>query len=91
MQGNKAGAATIAAMTAILIGVAGTQLEAGTARAGTHTENMKVMCQRVREVNSKGLSGVGYLQWFFTKNGIASASAVPGFWRELKTYCPTIW
>ena len=59
--------------------------------ARSHKDNMNVMCQRVREANSKGLSGIGYLEWFFSKNNIAPASAVPGFWKELKQYCHGAW
>ncbi len=81
----------MAAITVILVGLEVIRLESSAAKAGTHSENMKVMCLRVKEVNSKGLSGIGYLQWFFTKNNIAPASAVPGFWKELKTYCPSVW
>lgn len=59
--------------------------------AGKHEHNMKVICGRVREVNSHGLSGLGYLQWFFATQTSVPASSVPGFWKELKGRCLGAW
>jgi len=91
-QGKKGAKSTLAPITAILVGLVAIGPKSPMAIAGTHSENMKIVCLRVQEVNSKGFSGIGYLEWFFTKkNNIASAASIPGFLKELKTICPSVW
>lgn len=66
-------------------------LLAAPAISGRHEDNMKVVCSRVRNVNENGLSGLGYLEWFFAANSSYSPLSVRGFWKELKWRCPGIW